>query len=268
MKRLNKRQKKWIKLLVLTLLVGAVLILSTIEFFNREEHIEFNGLIRTETFYVIVIFLAFIPIFLLALVLAIWFGKDRDDNDEGDSENGDLKSRKKSKKSKKYKKETETENNSDGFGNVSDTDLNLGVKNNDLEDSDDVSLEKKISLLSSALGCDLDPSLVRFLELLSQHRRLELLSRMLISFIEQYRSVHNIKVGRLVTAVPVSGLRERLEEIFAEKMSADVHLEEKVDDSLIGGFVFELDGLRLDASVERQLERLRSQLVEKNNRIV
>jgi F-type H+-transporting ATPase subunit delta len=51
-------------------------------------------------------------------------------------------------------------------------------------------------------------------------------------------------------------------------MSADVHLEEKVDDSLIGGFVFELDGLRLDASVERQLERLRSQLVEKNNRIV
>jgi F-type H+-transporting ATPase subunit delta len=137
-----------------------------------------------------------------------------------------------------------------------------------VEDSADVSLERKISLLSSALGHDLDPSLVRFLELLSQRRRLELLSRMLVSFIEQYRRTHNIKVGRLVTAVPMSGLRERLEEIFAEKMSADVHLEEKVDDSLIGGFVFELDGLRLDASVERQLERLRSQLVEKNNRIV
>lgn len=137
-----------------------------------------------------------------------------------------------------------------------------------VEDSTEVSLEKKISLLSSALGGSLSPSLVRFLELLSQHHRMEFLFRMLISFIEQYRSANDIKVGRLVTAVPMNGLRERLEGIFAEKMSSEVHLEEKIDSELIGGFVFELDGFRLDASVEGQLERLRAQLIEKNNRIV
>ena len=47
-----------------------------------------------------------------------------------------------------------------------------------------------------------------------------------------------------------------------------MQLEEKVDPDIIGGFIFELDGYRLDASVENHLSRIRRQLVEKNNRIV
>ena len=137
-----------------------------------------------------------------------------------------------------------------------------------IEDSSEVSLDKKIGLLTSALKTDLEPSLFKFLELLSQNRRINLFSRILLAFIEQYRSVNNIKVGLLVTAVQIDGLRERLEGIFAEKMSSEVHLEEKIDSDIIGGFIFELDGMRLDASVEGQLEHLRAQLVEKNNRIV
>jgi F-type H+-transporting ATPase subunit delta len=42
----------------------------------------------------------------------------------------------------------------------------------------------------------------------------------------------------------------------------------EVDPAIVGGFVFTVDDLMLDASVARQIELIRRQFVEKNNRIV
>lgn len=137
-----------------------------------------------------------------------------------------------------------------------------------ITDLSDVSVERKLSLLSSAVQQPLEPSIARFLKLVSARRRVELFPRMLLSFIEQYRVANDIKVGSVVTAVQSDGLRDRLEDIFHDKTGAEVHLEEKVNPDIIGGFIFELDGYRLDASVDTQLERMRRQLIEKNNRIV
>lgn len=137
-----------------------------------------------------------------------------------------------------------------------------------LEDSSDVSLEKKLSLLSAALDSPVDPSISDFLKMVSRNRREEYFHRMLLSFIEQYRDANNIKVGRVVTAVPYEALGTRLESLCHDKTGAEVHLSEEVNPDIIGGFIFELDGYRLDASVENYLSRIRRQLVEKNNRIV
>ena len=137
-----------------------------------------------------------------------------------------------------------------------------------ITDAVDIPADKKIELLSTALGTAVDASISRFLKMVTDHHRLEYFPRMLLSFIEQYRIANNIKVGTLVTAVENDGLRARLEGILRERTGAQVLLEEKVSPEIIGGFVFELDGYRLDASVENHLERIRRQLVEKNNRIV
>lgn len=137
-----------------------------------------------------------------------------------------------------------------------------------ITDVSDVSLERKLSLLSAALDGPLEPSVDRFLRLVANHRREEMFPRMLLSFIEQYRAANRIMVGRIVTAVHNDGLRGRLEDVFHDRTGAEVHLQEKVDSDIIGGFVFELEGCRIDASVGSQLQRLKRQLVEKNNRIV
>ena len=137
-----------------------------------------------------------------------------------------------------------------------------------ITDTLDISLNQKLSLLSAALQRPLDPSISRFLKLVTDQRRLEYFPRMLLSFIEQYRAANNIKVGSLVTAVPNDGLRDRLEVLFHDRTGAEIHLHEKVNPDIVGGFIFELDGYRLDASVESHLARLRRQLIEKNNRIV
>lgn len=48
----------------------------------------------------------------------------------------------------------------------------------------------------------------------------------------------------------------------------EVSLNEKVDDSLIGGFVLQVDDLRIDASVAGQFRRIRNSLVDNDNRII
>ena len=118
-----------------------------------------------------------------------------------------------------------------------------------LADAADVTMEKKISLLTTALGGPADQAIVTFI-------------------VEQYRQANNIKVGSLVTATQMEGLKERIENRLHDSTGAQVHLEENINPDIIGGFVFELDGLRLDASVQSSLARIRSQLVESDNRIV
>ena len=137
-----------------------------------------------------------------------------------------------------------------------------------ITNASDVSVDQKISLLSTALGGDPDPAIVNFLKLVSTNRRLEYFPRMLWAFIEQYRQANNIKVGSIVTAVEIEGLRERLEKLFQEKTGARVQLNVDVEPEILGGFVFELDGYRVDASVENHLAQIRRKLIEPNNRIV
>ena len=132
----------------------------------------------------------------------------------------------------------------------------------------EVSLEKKLQLLVSALGEPLADALVRFVTLVSENKRIEHLLRMLSSFLDQYRACCGIKVGRLVTARPVPHLKASLEDLMHRQTGAVVQLEEKVDETLIGGFVLQVDDLQMDASVAAQLQMLRRELIDNNNRII
>ena len=77
-----------------------------------------------------------------------------------------------------------------------------------------------------------------------------------------------LKVGSLVMAASDDGLCGRLEEILGRRTSSKVDFSCKVDPELIGGFVLELDGYRLDASARSALDRIRRRLVDEGNRIV
>lgn len=133
---------------------------------------------------------------------------------------------------------------------------------------DDISLSKKIGLLATALAEPLAEELEKFLQLVSDHRRMELLQVMLWAFVSRYREAKGIKIGSLVTAVHAEGLRERLESMLSDRDSAEVHFRAEVDPELIGGFVFEIDGCRLDASVRTKLKKISDELIDTASRIV
>lgn len=132
----------------------------------------------------------------------------------------------------------------------------------------EIGIDRKIDIICAAVGEPLADELDRFVRLVCVNKRMEHFMRIMLSFIDQYRELCGIKVGQLVTAMPAPELKASLEAVMHEKTGAKVLLEESVDESLIGGFILQVEDLRMDASVQTQLRRLHNELVEKANRIV
>ncbi len=129
--------------------------------------------------------------------------------------------------------------------------------------------QEKFKLLQSALEEPVSPDLSRFLTLLNRNGRMDMVADILRDFVNLYRS--SIGVGKAhltVVEEPSEQLLQRLKALVKQKTGDDVIIEVDVDPSLIGGFVFDIDNYLMDASVKRQLERIREQFVERNRRII
>ena len=82
-------------------------------------------------------------------------------------------------------------------------------------------------------------------------------------------TVEHIGVGKLITAVPVSQeVRERIHDSASSLLHASMELQTEVDPSIEGGFIFDINDFRLDASIATQLKKVKQQFIDKNRRIV
>ena len=135
-----------------------------------------------------------------------------------------------------------------------------------------VPADKKMSLLETAVSEDLSSELRKFFELLIRNGRIGDITLTLKSFEDQFHESRGIVRGRLVlpSASDASGARieKRLKDLIESKLGKKLQLETEIDESLIGGFVLEIEDRLLDASVSRQLDIIRRQFIEKNRRIV
>lgn len=154
-----------------------------------------------------------------------------------------------------------------------------------------VAAVQKISLFEAALKDSMAQELHKFLELLIRNGRIGDVRLVLTTFVTEYYRSRHIKRARLVVAdpalldpeptpsdpVPVEGslrqaqqpaLESRLRDLVEKQTGCKLILKTEVNPSLIGGFVFEVEDMILDASVSRQLDVIRHQFIEKNRRIV
>lgn len=127
----------------------------------------------------------------------------------------------------------------------------------------------KLELLCEAAGGkNISTELVRFFNLVLEERREKFLQFMAWSYVDLYREEKNILIGRLTTAVASPKLVKHMEELAEKRTKGTVELESVVDPKLIGGYIIELSGYRLDASVANQLKRVKQQFIARNRRIV
>lgn len=134
---------------------------------------------------------------------------------------------------------------------------------------DVVSAFDKKKLLQTALGNKMSTELSRFLTLLNRNGRMDLVEDILRDFVDMYHRSIGIRKAHLTTArEPSERLLQRLKALVKQKTGEDVIIKAEVDPSLVGGFVFDLDDYLLDASVKRQLDRIREQFIEQNRRII
>lgn len=128
---------------------------------------------------------------------------------------------------------------------------------------------KKEVLVRSALGGSISPEMDRFVKLLMRNSRIALLPDMLRHFILMYYASIGKRKVHLTLSRPATDVEmDRFARLVKAKTGDEPIFEVEVNPGLIGGFVLDLEDTILDASIQRQLQIIREQFIERNRRIV
>lgn len=134
-----------------------------------------------------------------------------------------------------------------------------------------LSIREKYALISTAAvgNGDVSREFSRFITLVLKNKREYYLQYIALTYLDLYRKLKHIGVGKLITAVPVSQeVWKRIRDSASTLLHAHMELHTEVDPSIEGGFIFDINDFRLDASIATQLKRVKQQFIDKNRRIV
>lgn len=128
---------------------------------------------------------------------------------------------------------------------------------------------EKAILLNEATGKSPEQSYESFVRLILENRREKFILQIALSYQSLYRKKKNIRVISLISTEELQpGFISRIRKDVTDETLGTVEFSNRIDPSLEGGFIFQLNDLRLDASVKNQLERVRRQFLQKNKTIV
>jgi F-type H+-transporting ATPase subunit delta len=127
--------------------------------------------------------------------------------------------------------------------------------------------DKKLSIFKQLFEGKIQGLSMHFISLLINKGRESLLSSICTAFIEQYKVIKKIKTARILSATELDETElNKIKSRFAHwlKPGEVMDLSQKVDASLIGGFVLEMGDQNYDASIKRQLAELKDNLYDKS----
>jgi F-type H+-transporting ATPase subunit delta len=121
--------------------------------------------------------------------------------------------------------------------------------------------DKKQKVLEALTTDKIGKITVSFNSLLVNKGRESFLPDIVYAFIEQYKDYKGIHTVTLTTAIPVGddvkkSIIKKIKEVGNMK---EVELESLVHENIIGGFILEADGRRVDASVAYDLANIKKQ---------
>lgn len=124
-----------------------------------------------------------------------------------------------------------------------------------------ISADKKYKIILAITGGEISKITQTFIKLISSKNRESNLPEIITSFIEQFNKIKGIHKVKLTTATPVS---DEIKNSFINKIESsasinNIELESIVDEKIIGGFVLEMEGKLVDASILRDLNDVKKQ---------
>ena len=124
--------------------------------------------------------------------------------------------------------------------------------------------DKKLSILTAIFQGKVSEMLMRFFQILTSKNREAALEHIGDEFLAQYNALMGVQVAEVTSATPLTpATRAEIERMVKQQTGlADVSLTEKVDASLIGGFVLRVGDQQIDDSVKGNLRRLRTSLTD------
>lgn len=121
---------------------------------------------------------------------------------------------------------------------------------------------KKVDILNSVFAKNMNPMSMGFMHLIVKNSRAGLLPEIADSFIDLYKRHNNIVDVYLTSATPLdASAKEKIVQRIKLRYNGQLNIIEKIDPSLIGGFVVRIDDNQVDASISNQLSNLKNVLL-------
>lgn len=118
--------------------------------------------------------------------------------------------------------------------------------------------EKKEAIIAEIFGKHIQEMTLQFLFIITRKRREAFIEGIARQFIELYKEYKNITTAELVTARELgSELRDKVIAELKNQTKGEIELIEKIKEELIGGFVLSYKDYQYDASIKKQIKKLR-----------
>jgi F-type H+-transporting ATPase subunit delta len=122
---------------------------------------------------------------------------------------------------------------------------------------------KRAAVADLLIRAKFSPIVSKLLTLLADRDRLVLVPELLAAYSERLLDYRNVVRAEVTTAGPIdSNRRQAIQHGLANLTGRIVKLSTKVDPAIIGGMVARIGSTVYDASVTRQLEKMKERLVE------
>lgn len=126
-----------------------------------------------------------------------------------------------------------------------------------------LSKEERVQIIDRVLRGQVHLYLLNFLKILCERGALNEYEGCLAAFKTLYNQAHGIVEATVTTAVPLDDeQRVRMSEKLSAKTGKTVVLTEKVDESLVGGVLLEMNGQRYDNTLKNRLKSIHSAMVQ------
>lgn len=123
-----------------------------------------------------------------------------------------------------------------------------------------VKADKKRSILNALFSKDFTELSTKYLDLLVKNGRESLIPEIANQFILQYNTHHNIVEAEVISAVKLDDA-QREKVLSLVKHDGKVNIVEKIDPSILGGFIVKVGDKQIDASISKKFKDLRKEII-------
>lgn len=120
-----------------------------------------------------------------------------------------------------------------------------------------LSPKDKERLLSTAIGIEPEDAYIKCIRLLIKNHREMYMRSICLMFQKIYRTENGIIRVKIITAMELSETTlEKIKEFVRRHTDKAIEFVHKIDPSIIGGFILQVDSRQLDASLAKELKAL------------
>jgi F-type H+-transporting ATPase subunit delta len=123
--------------------------------------------------------------------------------------------------------------------------------------------DKKLAIVEAVTKGKVSEITASFNNLLIKKGREGYLPEIIVAFVDQYKVQKNIHTIKLTTAGPISEdvKKQIISRIQSQSDMQNIDLKTEVQEDLIGGFVLEVGGKLVDASIAYDLNKIKAQFL-------